>query len=43
MLYIAMARYTQERTEQVGLLIGVLYGNKELIKKILEEQNGTER
>jgi hypothetical protein len=36
MLALAMSHYTQERAEQVGLLLGVVYGNKELLKKILE-------
>jgi len=36
-LAVAMRYYTQERAEKVGLLLGVVYGNKELLKKILGE------
>lgn len=36
MLTLSMRHYTQERYELVGLLLGVVYGDKELLKKILE-------
>ncbi|MBN1253993.1 MAG: hypothetical protein JXA50_01800 [Deltaproteobacteria bacterium] len=33
----AEKRYKQERWEEVGLLIGVIHGEKNLIKEILED------